>query len=313
MPSSRKKKKHSDTEVVESSPDRAKTRSARKKKRTASDPTDSNSKKSKDTTTPKSKKTPEKASAEMNVSKPPPSVDVVVHRMRHLQYHPKPILCIRATPPSVEDACIAISRENGSVEVKAVNQKFRTIATVAGYRDKQVNTLAWTCASADNSNPIPTLVGASQDGTLFIVDFSTRQIVGITPSGGGAVFALTSLCQTKACANHSCSPIVAAGCEDGSVRLYRVDRPGQKLEIVSTIPSTGAAVLSLAWRNNKKMDGSSDIDCTGSVLFAGVADGTIRRYDCIESAASGGSYSWKATLRMTVESHGRNIPTHRRI
>jgi hypothetical protein len=88
--------------------------------------------------------------------KPPPSMDINVHRIRHLDYHPKPILCIRATPQAgpASNSCVAISRDNGRVELKGVSQKFRTIATIAGYREKQVNVglvflCGWTngCAS----------------------------------------------------------------------------------------------------------------------------------------------------------------------
>jgi U3 small nucleolar RNA-associated protein 4 len=230
----------------------------------------------------------------------PPSMDINVHRIRHLDYHPKPILCIRATPHAgpASDSCVAISRDNGSVELKSVSQKFRTIATISGYREKQVNVLAWTCGGANATSP-STLVGASQDGTVFIVDFASGKFKGMIPSGGGGVFALAS---------GSCSQLVAAGCEDGSVRIYRVDTQEGKLETISILPSTGSAVLSLAWARPDGVSGNTE---HGTVIYAGVADGTIRRFDCHSSKTSGddAASTWKSTLRMTVESFGRNIST----
>jgi U3 small nucleolar RNA-associated protein 4 len=259
----------------------------------------------------------EPATEEAETPKAPPSMDINVHRIRHLDYHPKPILCIRATPHAgpASNSCVAISRDNGSVELKSVSQKFRTIATIAGYREKQVNVMAWTCGGAhdssmedsDSSSP-STLVGASQDGTLFIVDFASGKFKGMIPSGGGGVFALTSLRQRNS-SSGICGQLVAAGCEDGSVRVYRVDTQEGKLETISILPSAGSAVLSLAWARQDGGANSGDTE-HGTVMYAGVADGTIRRYDCHSSKAGAeASPSWKSTLRMTVESYGRNIAT----
>merc|ERR1712086_1099296 len=63
----------------------------------------------------------------------------------------------------------------------------------------------------------------------------------------------------------------------------------------------------------------------GSVIFAGVADGTICRYDCTTAIVTGPigtgrvlvplrgpgavSHCWKSTLRMTVENRGLRAAT----
>ena len=137
------------------------------------------------------------------------------------------------------------------------------------------------------------------------------------------------------CSKTGCRRLVAVGCEDGAVRIFqleqptheddRVEHPPPHLQLVSAIPSVGAAILSMAWRrfpnprHGKGCDGSSS-----TILFGGVADGTIRRYDCHEFAShndnrrSGGDgvvggdtpqQQWKSAHRMTVECYGRNIPT----
>jgi len=260
--------------------------------------------------------------------KRPPTMDLMVHRIRHLQFHPKPILCMRTTPPggTAHEDFVAVSRENGSIELKSPLQKLRTVATIAGYRDKPVNVLAWTCgfkeqgdlnngdvrmddddgeSSATPSRHVPILVGGSRDGSVFMVDFCSGKLAGVIPSGGGAVFALASLCQRHVCTHRHCSQLVAAGCQDGAVRIFRVDAEEERLDLVSTVPSAGHAVLSLTWQRN----GPSG----ATVLFAGVADGTIRRYDSSSGRGSStGSpqiFSWTSTLRMTVECYGRATPT----
>lgn len=288
----------------------------------------------------------------------PPTMDVTVHRLRHLDYLPKPMVCLRATPqqpPQGSDntvsSFVALSRDNGSVELKAPNEKFRTIAEIAGYKQKVVNAMAWTCGVAaaekksrssssgslgetpTKSSKVsttttyrPTLVGGSRDGTVFVVDFATGAFTGMTASGGGGVFCLASMCQHHAgrcCANSDCAQLVAAGCEDGSIRIWKVIHH-RKLELVSILPSaSGASVLSLAWRKSTTHN--------GSVLFCGISDGTIRRYDCEDTTSESmeegaiasqssnptksrtyddsSAGSWKSRLRMTVESLGRNTPT----
>lgn len=232
-------------------------------------------------------------------SKPPPNIDVTVHRIRHLSFHPKPITTMQATLMSQKHNCVAISRDNGSVELKSVDQKFRTMATISGQRGKQVNVLAWLNGE-DESSPLPLLVGGSRDGTIFIVDFTLGRFRKVISSGGGGVFALVSTCRRNTTVQANAEDnIIAAGCEDGSIRFFSVDRQNG-FNLVAIIASSGAAVLSLAWRNEHRHG------LIGSSLYVGVADGTIRRYDC---QSKDGVPIWRPKLRMTVESLGRNIPT----
>ena len=311
-------------------------------------------------------------------SNPPPlamtttttTMDVAVHRMRHLSYRPAAILCLESTPFH-KDACdyVALSRDNGSIELKSPDEKWRTVTSVAGMPTRPVNCLAWICGTTHNpqqpeQQPEPmqisnnnkdvtnattsfasafhqshtriharrTLVGASKDGTIFQIDFGRGRCTNVTGSGGGGVFSLVSLCGAQCGADHeNCSRLVAAGCEDGSVRVYQlqdneddpVSKPSpnrSKLRLVSTIPCAGSSILSLAWRASPATPGKME----GSVLYAGVADGTIRRYDCqssvahakargtiVGSSSSSGEHRfvWQSAYRMTVESYGRTTPT----
>lgn len=194
-------------------------------------------------------------------------MDVLVHRMRHLHYHPRSIVAM-----CCQGDLLAISRENGSIEIRSVSQKLRTLCTVSGSASRVLSVMAWTKEDV--------LVGASADGTISIVDFHAQKMTASTASGGGGVFCMIPIGNNE----------IAVGCEDGTVRFFVVDACSLQMSII--IPSMGAPVLSMACR---ELEGKI-------VLFAGVADGTIRRFDR-------GSSSFQSTFRMTVESQGRNVAT----
>ena len=296
---------------------------------------------------------------------------MTVHRIRHCDYHPKPILCLAATNNNHNDrsnepgsasssssSWLAVSRESGSIALKAVAPKLRTLACIAGRTDAPLTALCWLdyCDHHPYNNSANTkqkiLVGASGND-LYVVDFwRTNQLVAQTPCGGGGVFCLERVVSVSS--SSSSQNWVAAGCQDGSIRIFALlVASGQghyQLQLVATIPTTGAAILSLACCggggsnqlqppqkiSSQHQKGSDSM--VGAVLFAGVADGTIRRYDCTlaaggrsqnnnnnntsaaavaattSSAQSSSFYAssgvlWKSTLRMTVESYGRSTPT----
>ena len=310
----------------------------------------SKSKKKKKESPKKQQVTPDEGTT---VAPPPvklaPSMDVSVHRLRHLNYQPKPILCLATTPFDSQAAdYIALSRENGSVELKSPDEKWRSVATIAGMSSRTVDAMVWTCGvcSSEREEIVDatqsftstfhqthtrtharrTCVGASRDGTIFVLDFARGNLSAVTGSGGGGVFSLVSLCGKQCCVNVDCPQLVAAGCQDGSIRIYRVTKDSQnkaKLDLVSTVPCAGTAILSLAWlRTEMNSHGMG-----GTALFAGVADGTIRRLDCVSTltnarltgtsahaistgtVVSNENQNWKSTHRMTVESYGRTTPT----
>jgi U3 small nucleolar RNA-associated protein 4 len=316
--------------------------------------------------------TPKKAPQPTPEQKPQPlQLNTIVHRFRNAQYIPRPILRMAGTPYSTHDSCtasyLAISREGGSVELVSVDEKWKCVGIVEGLKDRNVDAMTWICGSSlteehNDKTPIKTtrdegkkyfcsehqmvektilkrqLIGASRDGTIFEIDFMTKRHVGVIGSGGGAVFCLTSLCpcchsQDKSMA---CNRLIAAGCEDGSVRIYSVKEKmhgdseiiQSSLELVSTLPNVGSAVLSIAWTPGPLSKG-----IVGSTLFAGVGDGTIRKFECIpsnkvsklsesaphysstgivlndQSLEGGLGYVWKSALRMTVENRGRRVAT----
>jgi U3 small nucleolar RNA-associated protein 4 len=278
------------------------------------------------------------------LSKPAPTMDVAVHRLRNFDYHPKPILCMASIvldaaasygdslveESVLPDSLIAVSRESGSIELQTVHPKWHTVSVVAGRSDSPITSLAWVTVklSSSVSNDTsavsmtrPALIGVHRHD-LYIVDFwGSGQLSSKHSCPGGSIFALQPLRGN----------LVATGSQDGSIRIYSVvassstSESGKKrilfhFQQVSTIPTAGEAVLSLAFMASQANEDS----LPGTVIYAGIADGTIRRYDCYQStnvfytsatARATSHFStpegtmWKSTLRMTVECYGRTSPT----
>jgi len=280
-------------------------------------------------------------------------MDVKVHRLRFLKLQQKSILSMSCTPLDSHSSGnpspvrLAIAREGGAVDLVSPQDRWVSVGDVPGVRGREVDALVWVCRkrgeisdkkleSPLSSQPSHSmrlldeqrcLFGCSRDGTIFEVDFATKRQKGVIGSGGGGVFCLASM--YKGGSGGDGGGYFAAGCEDGSVKIYTASSGTEggstsgKPQLVATLPSAGSAILSLAW-----VPGQSDNDdggMGGSVIFAGVADGTIRRFDCATSIVAGPistgtvltlsrgstskSYRWKSTLRMTVENRGLREPT----
>lgn len=281
-------------------------------------------------------------------------VKATVHRFRHARHIPRAILRLASTPyirGVAPSPYLAVSREGGSVELVSVNEKWKCVGEVEGLRNRNVDAMVWVCSADDENSQLKSttttgtktttimtqhfceehksaeqihskrrLIGASRDGTIFEIDFKTKRHTHVIGSGGGSVFCLTSLYSEPDLdgtgQKHFNNSFVAAGCEDGSVRIFNAasnNSPG--LELICTLPSVGSAILSIAWT------GGAGNSMVGSTLYAGVADGTIRKFECDSFVSSSPTkdksmepitsthYRWKPTTRMTVENRGRSTPT----
>jgi U3 small nucleolar RNA-associated protein 4 len=194
------------------------------------------------------------------------------------------------------------------------------------------SSLCWVYPSST-----PVCVGSGPNGNVWIVDFKESRPIDVVSSGGGGIFDL-STCKFygDAASGVKSLPFVAGACEDGSVRLWRIsmgsDGQGQIHDPpLVTLPSAGAPVLSLTWKNVSVLkEGRSTTFQT--VVFAAIADGTIRKYsldieeqsssiDSFDSRSNGGkvtdtnNYHYsianppKSIMRMTIENKGRKDPT----
>eukprot|EP00934_Nitzschia_sp_Nitz4_P008367 Nitzschia sp. Nitz4//scaffold103_size77763//71204//74282//NITZ4_005454-RA/size77763-processed-gene-0.14-mRNA-1//1//CDS//3329532355//8357//frame0 len=239
----------------------------------------------------------------------PPVLEASVHRLRHLDFIPTEVLALSAVSSG---GYLAVSRADGSVELQEATaipeysdrKKWTThlfpLTKIAGSSLLCATSLCWIDSSQAT---IPSCVAASADGTLWTVHFEKSQLQGRISSGGGGVFDLVACKGTEL-------PLVAAACQDGCVRIWQTSQEsGMLIEppLVS-LPNAGAAVTSLAWRCTNKRSHIYE-----TVVFAGVADGTIRKYQLNlsrnEMDESISVVKQGALERMTVESRGRRTPT----
>ena len=254
------------------------------------------------------------------------TMDVLVHRLRHLDYRPAPIVAL-ASCSSDTNSWIAVARKCGRIECSTTtNHHVRTISVVTG--SVPLTQLTWlpvvaspttTPPSAldplndhNNSDPpsLPILMGV-HGSNLYVVDVWERhQLVAPYTCPGGTIRGLVVV------RSHNQPSMVAIGSHDGAIRIVSVrsttgtttaTTSPYQWELVSTIPTAGAAVVSLAAANTT----TTNHETTTTTLFAGMADGTIRRYDHQSSSSTSGQpmMIWKSTLRMTVECYGRPTPT----
>ena len=250
------------------------------------------------------------------------ALDVLVHRLRHLDYIPRGIVCLKAIPVASSDSSekddadrsslLAIAREGGEIQLIDTAEKYRTIATVPGMPSRDIGNLTWIVPPGSPSDRKILIGASSTDGTLFVVNYHQQRHTGVIHPGGGAILALETIHHGD---QHEHPPLLAVGCEDGSIRIVSYHdngsdegtAKGPTLELVSTIMAT-SSVLSLAWwKNTNQANGTAGLV---GYLYAGCADGTIRRLDCLTGSASkSGRYSWKPSARTTAETQGSTTPT----
>lgn len=209
--------------------------------------------------------------------------------------------------------------------------------------DSSNNGLPEPCSDAASSlcwiypSSTPICVGSGPNGNIWIVDFKHLRPINVVSSGGGGIFDLAT-CKFQGDGASCVKPIpfVAGACEDGSVRIWRIalGSAGQgKIQDppLVTLPSAGAPILSLAWKNVTVLK-QGRTTTFQTVVFAAVADGTIRKYglDIEEQNSSINEFDDKnnvgkltdshnnhytipnppkSILRMTIENKGRKDPT----
>ncbi|KAG7370078.1 hypothetical protein IV203_027824 [Nitzschia inconspicua] len=290
-----------------------------------------------------------------------PTMDVYIHRLRHLQYHPAAVTAMVSTR---KDGYVAVARQDGSFQLKVLGvlEEFRNkfiphLVTVSEIPPPIVetpaivaNSLCWVETNPENGPP--TCVAASATGSLWIIDFERSQMTSAKHSGGGGVFDMVTCGGNNNVTGTSgifSLPMFAAACQDGSVRIWKVANSKQDVLLggenraaivdppLVTVPSMGAPVLSVAWKlcGRKELHSTKLGDAATSgkstliqtLLFAAVADGTIRKF-CIDIVQHSHDdldlqrYESEkvplhdytvdkvnSTLRMTVESKGRVMAT----
>ena len=196
--------------------------------------------------------------------------EVKVHRCRFVDLHPDAIHVLSAQAP--DSPMVAVARAGGSIELWTLETGWQKRYTIPprfrgnsggdsggnsggnGERSREqgrVRGLVWKGKER--------LFGAGIDGMVFEVDLALLGYKAEVDSFGGAVWALDI---------SSSGEVLAAGCEDGRVRLF--DVAGEDtLEYARVFKYTaGGRVLALKWHPTEE-----------NVLFTGGVDGVLRRWD----------------------------------
>lgn len=107
------------------------------------------------------------------------------------------------------------------------------------------------------------MFGISLRGFIFEVDIKTLSIINVSDTYGGSAWC--AACTTITHEKEECS-VIAIGCEDGGIKLFRYD-VGGVLEYLKSYPSVGCRILSMAV--NANLDN----------IYIGCSDGLIRIFN----------------------------------
>ncbi|KAL6761639.1 hypothetical protein V8C86DRAFT_2533190 [Haematococcus lacustris] len=194
---------------------------------------------------------------------------VALHRSRCWDWTPAAVVAMAACPV---EPLLAVGYETGDVELWDLGLMARIQRVPGG--NVEVTALAWARDSLDGSWRT---FCACLNGTLTEVDWRRTQMVAPTESGAGAIWSLSA--QPVSSVRPGFAHPLAAGCDDGSVRLFVVEAGEGGAHYERTLARLQGRVLAVAWHPS------------GLALVAGGADGCIHALD----AATG-----IETMRITV-------------
>ncbi|KAI8059947.1 WD40-repeat-containing domain protein [Gilbertella persicaria] len=190
-----------------------------------------------------------------------------VHRCRFVEYQPAAINALDFTPVTVKNTRLAVGRANGNIEIWDPTFKYRLEKTIPGGEDLSVESVVWAHQSAiANPDPEdepeelakelelllqkpPRLFSSGLNPYIIEWDTTTMTAKKSCDSNGGAVRCL---------AVNSKGTRLAAGCEDGCVRLF--DIADGNLEYIRSFEPQKGRILSVAWAPHDEyiVSGGSD-------------------------------------------------------
>jgi len=214
------------------------------------------------------------------------------HRVRHIQCAPSGIVATALHP---DGSYLAVLRGSGSVELWMTDGQaasplsavasaldsnaapgWAVAATVPGSAHVPLQCLAW---APIKSRAVPGVEGcrlfaASLSGSIVEVDFVARDLRVVADSNAGSVWSLAAFSLAKYSGQAGAGALFAAGCEDGSVRLFALRPASTVLTLLASCPGTEGRVMAVGWHP------------TTPALFAGTATGSVRGFDLGAVAAA---------------------------
>ncbi|KAI8088913.1 quinon protein alcohol dehydrogenase-like superfamily [Halteromyces radiatus] len=210
-----------------------------------------------------------------------------VHRCRFVEYQPATINTMDFTPASVKHTQLAVGRANGDIELWDPRWNYRLEKVIPGGHGQSVESLVWAHQSIlvstdtyDDPKEMedalkqqlaqpPRLFSSSLNPYIVEWDPVTLTAKKTVDSNGGSVWCL---------AVNSNGTRLAAGCEDGCIRLF--DISDDQLEYIRSFESQKGRILSISW-------GPDD-----SYIVTGGSDSSVRKWNVQHG---------RTTHRMTVD------------
>ncbi len=169
-----------------------------------------------------------------------------VHRIRFVEFKPEAIHCLAFEGNG--SSRLAISRQDGTIEIwNTALPRWTKDFVIPSQLGRSVESLTW-CGNRLFSS------GLGGDITEWDLEELVEKIV--VDSNGGPVW--------SSAANHK-GDLLAAGCEDGAVRLFSIE--GNNLELCRVLDKQEYRILSLAWSH------------CDSIIVTGSTDSSIQVYD----------------------------------
>lgn len=187
---------------------------------------------------------------------------MLAHRCRFVEYMPQ---AIHALALDAEGRRLAVARANADIEIWNIASGWVLDRKIPGGKNQSVESIAWTTDGR--------LFSAGHTGVIIEWDLVRLQEKNWIESFGGAIWCIKI--------NHS-NTTLAAGCEDGSVRLFSI--LPDELQYLRSLDGSKGRILSLSWSKNDK------------VLVTGSAQNVVRKWNMVTG---------HATHLMKVESFGK--------
>ena len=187
-----------------------------------------------------------------------------VHRLRFVPHNVQAINCLAFA----ENGKLALARADGSLEFWNPKENWLQEVVIRGNKNSSIESLVWY------KNRLFT---AGLNGLIQEWDIYKQEIKAVVDSFGVPVWCLA--------VNHV-QGVLAAGCEDGSTKLYSICDGG--INHGSTLSKQEGRVMSIAWQKS------------GKYVITGSNDSTVRKY----KAKSG-----SCELRITLDEHQNSKDT----
>ena len=195
-----------------------------------------------------------------------------LHRIRFVEYKPKAVNCTAFEDSSRER--LAVCREDGSIEVwcTRAGEIWNIDFVIPGKLERSIDSVTW-CNSR--------LFTAGLEGEVIEWDLESLTEKNRADATGGPVWCIAASRNKQ---------LLAAGCEDGSIRLFDIQYDA--FEPLKTLDKQESRVLSLAWSK------------CGNTMVTGSTDGTIRVYNVktghVVSRISTDNLQGKSTLIWSI-------------